>query len=252
MSKKNGAFPVSLKSRPPYARMQKIHQELKAGSYPNAKSLAKKLEVSAKTIGRDLDFMRDRQQLPIGYDESRRGFYYTEAVEAFPAMQITEGELVALLVAGEAIQAFRGTPYHRKLATAFEKLTAAMTDKVSFVPEDFAGSISFRGMGRAVVDAALFEEVGRAVLECEEVVFDYRKPHAAASEVRRVQPYHVTALEGQGYLVGHDLDRQEQRTFALSRIGGFRRTARHFRRDPGFTSRRYFGDSFGVLRGGEV
>ncbi len=67
-----------------------------------------------------------------------------------------------------------------------------------------------------------------------------------------MQPYHFASVNGLWYFVGHDLDRQAMRTFALPRIRNLVRTGRHFRRDPGFTSRRYFGDSLGVLRGDEA
>ncbi len=127
--------------------------------------------------------MRDRLNMPIAYDDSRRGFYYTEAVSGFPTVQITEGELLALLVAGEAIQAYQGTPYQRTLAAAFEKLTASLTDEVSFVPEDLSSSISFRGMGTAVIDVALFQAASKAVLDCEEVTFDYQKLHTRRARV---------------------------------------------------------------------
>lgn len=46
--------------------------------------------MSTKTIQRDIDFMRDRMGLPIDYSPQRYGFYYTEPVDAFPTLQITE------------------------------------------------------------------------------------------------------------------------------------------------------------------
>ncbi|MFT6621641.1 MAG: proteasome accessory factor B, partial [Limisphaerales bacterium] len=86
-------------SRPPLERMMRIHGEIQAGQYPNASTLARTMEVSTKTIHRDLDFMRDRMDLPLEYDGSKFGFFYYEEVSAFPTMQISEGELVALLIA---------------------------------------------------------------------------------------------------------------------------------------------------------
>ena len=51
-------------SRPPFERMLRLHDRIKAGTYPNCRKLADELEVSAKTIQRDIDFMRDRLGLP--------------------------------------------------------------------------------------------------------------------------------------------------------------------------------------------
>src|SRR5881394_422681 len=91
-----------LHSRPPLERMLRIHQAIESGKFPNMTTLARELEVSTKSIQRDLDFMRDRLGLPIAYDGSRVGFHYTEKVSSFPTMQITEGELVALVIAEKA------------------------------------------------------------------------------------------------------------------------------------------------------
>ena len=49
-------------------RMLRIHQALQLGRHPNATELAGAMEVSTKSIQRDLDFMRDRLELPIAYD----------------------------------------------------------------------------------------------------------------------------------------------------------------------------------------
>src|SRR2546430_16569947 len=82
-----------LLSRPPLERMLRIHQAIHSGKYPNATTLAGELEVSAKSIYRDIEFMRDRLELPIEFDSARNGFHYTQQVAGFPTLQITEGEL---------------------------------------------------------------------------------------------------------------------------------------------------------------
>jgi len=52
-------------SRPPLERMKRLHQKLIAGDFPNCRKLSDELEVSSKTIQRDIDFMRDRLGLPM-------------------------------------------------------------------------------------------------------------------------------------------------------------------------------------------
>ncbi len=108
--------------------MLKIHQHLQKGTYPNCSTLAEKLEVSVKTVQRDIEYMRDQYQLPLAYDSAKRGYFYTEEVAAFPTVQITEGELLALLVAGKALEQYRGTHYEKQLRSTFDKLAAGLTD----------------------------------------------------------------------------------------------------------------------------
>jgi biotin operon repressor len=64
--------------------MMRMHARLQSGRYSNCRKLAQELEVSSKTVQRDLDFMRYRLGLPIEYDQLHFGFYYTEPVSSFP------------------------------------------------------------------------------------------------------------------------------------------------------------------------
>ena len=75
-----------LHSRPPLQRMLRIHEAIQSGKYPNAAKLARELEVSTKSIHRDLEFMRDRLDFPLEYDARRFGYFYTEPVRSFPTL----------------------------------------------------------------------------------------------------------------------------------------------------------------------
>ncbi len=121
----------SLHSRPPLERMLRIHQSLQSGKFPNASTLARKIEVSTKSIHRDIEFMRDRLGLPIEYDSSRTGYRYTEEVSAFPNIQITEGELFALIVAEKALQQYRGTSFEKPLLSAIKKMEQSLPETIS-------------------------------------------------------------------------------------------------------------------------
>ena len=52
----------------------RLHQRLIAGGFPNCSELARELEVSTKTIQRDIEFMQDRLNMPIEYDQAHFGF----------------------------------------------------------------------------------------------------------------------------------------------------------------------------------
>src|SRR6266853_1259490 len=123
-------------SRPPLQRMMRLHAALKSHHFPNCRKIAVELEVSPKTIQRDIDFMRDRLGLPIGYDAQQFGFYYTEAVTGFPSIEVSEGEITALFVAQKALAQYKGTPFERPLHSAFRRIT--LTTKGFRRPADFS------------------------------------------------------------------------------------------------------------------
>ncbi len=60
-------------SRRPLHRIHVIHETVKEGTYPNCRKLAEMLEVTDKTIQRDISFMRDELGLPLEYDTHLHG-----------------------------------------------------------------------------------------------------------------------------------------------------------------------------------
>jgi len=229
--------------------MMRLHERLKAGAFPNCRKLADELEVSTKTIQRDIDFMRDRLGLPIEYDQLHFGFVYTEPVTSFPSIEVSEGEVIALFVAQKALEQYRGTSFEKPLKTAFEKITEGLKDRIGFHWGDVDSAISFRGLGTSVADLELFETVSRAVLDSHELGFEYKKLGSSGHEARRVQPYHLGCVENQWYLFAFDLARQQLRTFALPRMRSVLNTKARFRRPADFSITKHLGDSFGVFSG---
>ena len=73
--------PREIATRPPFVRMQRIHEHLRAGRPVNAALVARELETSARTIQRDLDYMRDTLGLPIVYEPERHKFVYSWPVD---------------------------------------------------------------------------------------------------------------------------------------------------------------------------
>src|SRR5436190_399633 len=205
-------------SRPPIERMLRIHEELQKGALTNCTTLARFFEISRKTVVRDIAFMRDRLDLPIEFDAQAKVYRYARPVSAFPTVQISEGELLALLVARKALEQYRGTPFHRQLEVSFEKLTGGLKDRISFSPADELQSVSFKNVGLGRADMVVFNALSGATLRQHDVEFDYRKPGETKPARRQVQPYHLAHRENLWYLVGFDCGRAALRTFALPRI----------------------------------
>ena len=236
-------------SRPPLARMLKIHEALQRGSHANCSTLAREIEVAVKTIQRDIEFMRDQLGLPVGYDQSRKGYFYTERVTDFPTVQISEGELMALLVAGRAMEQYRGTPYERQLKAAFDKLAAGLNDTISFTAAAGLADVSFGSIGQARTELAVFEPLSRAVARRQEIEFDYRKPGSTRSERRRVQPYHLAYRDNLCYAIGRDVGKKALRQFALSRMTAVAVRQDRFVVPADFSPESYFAGAFGAQGG---
>lgn len=227
----------------------RIHQAVAAESYPNATTLAAEIEVTTKTIHRDVEFMRDRLQLPIAYDSRRYGYHYTEPVDSFPTLQITEGELFALLVAEKALQQYRGTNFEKPLLSAFKKMASSLPDTVSLHLSDWDQSISFRTSIEPVLRLEVFDALAQATAKRQQLQLEYRKPGRKQTERRTVDPYHLANINGDWFLFAYDHLRQDIRTFVPSRIHSAQLTGQSFARPARFSLAKILRDSFGVHSG---
>ena len=228
--------------------MLRIHQALQAGKFPNAVTIARAVEVSTKTIHRDLEFMRDRLNLPIEFNPLHRGYFYDGEVNSFPTMQITEGELFALIVAEKALQQYRGTSFEKPLLSALRKMEQSLPDTISLNFQDIGQTISFRTRAEPILDLKIFDALARAAAQCQQLELLYRKPGHQA-EPRLVDPYHLANINGEWFLFAFDHARKDIRTFAPARIQSVRPTGQTFERARKFSLEKRLRDSFGVHSG---
>ena len=249
MKRKTKAPGTTLATRPPLERMVRIHHAIQSGKYPNAATLARELEVSAKSIHRDLEFMRDRMDLPLEYDAARFGYHYTESVGSFPTMQITEGELFAMLVAEKALQQYRGTTFEAPLLSAFKKMAAALPDTISLNLADWSNSISFRTRAAPILNLEIFDTLAKAAAHRRQLRLTYRKPGRRETESRLVDPYHLANINGEWFLFAWCHLRNDIRTFVPARIKAVEVTGRTFARPHKFSLEKRLRDSFGVQSG---
>ena len=225
-----------------------MHQLIQGGKLPNTTTLAREIEVSTKTIQRDIEFMRDRLNLPVEYDASRNGYFYNGEVNAFPTMQITEGEIFALVVAEKALQQYRGTSFEKPLLSALRKMEQALPDTISLNLADIEQTISFRTRAEPILNLEIFDVLAKAVAQRQQLELHYRKPGQKA-EARVVDPYHLANINGEWFLFAFDHARKDIRTFAPARIQSLKPTGKTFERSQKFSLEKRLRDSFGVHAG---
>jgi predicted DNA-binding transcriptional regulator YafY len=232
--------------RPPLQRMLQIHHAIQSGTYPTASRLAVDLEVSPKSIYRDLEFMRDRLDLPLKYNAKRCGYEYTAEVSAFPTLQISEGELISLVVAEKALEQYRGTSFEKPLVSAFKKIAASLPETISVNLADWGQTISFRTSAEPILDLGVFDSLAKATARRQQLNLLYRKPGQQEAELRKVDPYHLANINGEWFLFAYCHMRKDIRTFVPARIQRITPTGESFARPHGFSLQRRLRDSFGV------
>ena len=233
-------------TRRPMQRIYVIHEAVKEGTYPNCRTLAERLEVTDKTVQRDISFMRDALGLPLEYDDKLHGYSYSQDVSQFPVFELGAAELAGLFLARQAIESVRGTALEETMREVFQKLTKMIEGNVQFSWADVDRAFTRKAPGVAKQDLKQFGKLADAVLQRREVQFHYRKLGAGGAEARKVRPYHLGEVEGCWYVIGWDLGREALRTFALPRLSRLKVGTAGFAVPTEFDGSRYLHNSFGV------
>ena len=164
-------------------------------------------------------------------------------------MQITEGEIFALVVAEKALQQYRGTSFEKPLLSAIKKMEQALPDTISLNLADIEQTISFRTRAEQILDLKIFDVLAKAAARREQIELHYRKPGQTKPEARVVDPYHLANINGEWYLFAYDHARKDIRTFAPARIKSVKPTGKTFERPQKFSLEKRLRDSFGVHSG---
>lgn len=227
-------------------RIYAIIEAVKGGGYPNCRSLSEQMEVSQKTLQRDVTYIQDQLGLPIAYNNEMHGYELAGDCSDFPVFEIQVEDLAAMFLASQAMKSVKGTKLAEALQPAFERLTKQLDGKVSMNWRDLDKVFLVKEIGVVDADLTLFGKLAEAVLKQQEVSFSYRKLGDKTSIKRQLQPYHVGEIDGGWYVIGHDVLRDGLRTFAIQRIKGLSVLNATFERPDDFQIGQHLGGSLGV------
>ncbi|MBB1032103.1 transcriptional regulator [Dietzia sp. SLG310A2-38A2] len=177
--------------------------------------LAQRLEVTTRTVRRDVDRLREmgyRIQAVKGPD----GGYRMESGTELPPLRFDDEQAVAIAIAlrhPAATGVEMGDAAHRALATVRQVMPSRLRHRVDGI--QFDGAPDPTGVAPTSVAPDVVEAVSEAVRTRMTLRFGYRDPDAPS---RRTQPHGVVARNGRWYLVAWDLDRDDWRTFRLDRM----------------------------------
>jgi predicted DNA-binding transcriptional regulator YafY len=179
--------------------------------------LAERLEVSDRTLRRDVERLRD-----LGYDvdavRGAAGGYQLRAGGAMAPLLLDDDEAVAVAV-GLRAAANGGVP-------GFEDTTLqALTKVIALMPPRLrrrmgALQTQTEGLpwsGGPTLDPTVLTTLAQACRDDEVVTFPYTAADGT-STTRRVEPHRLVNLGRRWYLVAHDRERQDWRSFRVDRL----------------------------------
>ncbi|MEU8527856.1 MULTISPECIES: helix-turn-helix transcriptional regulator [Streptomyces] len=179
--------------------------------------LADRLGVTARTVRRDVDRLRELGY-PVDASPGTGGGYRLGAGAELPPLLLDDEEAVAVAVglrtaAGQGIEGIGETSV-RALAKLEQVLPGRLRRRVSALN---AFTVPMLRTPSGSLDPSVLTELANACRDAERLRFEYRD-HSGAATRRTVEPHRLVCTERRWYLVAWDVDRLAWRTFRADRI----------------------------------
>jgi predicted DNA-binding transcriptional regulator YafY len=191
----------------------------------NAEELAPRLEITTRTLRRDVTRLRELGY-PITSTTGRYGGYELGAGGRLPPLLLDDDEAIAVSVALRELAAEADPTLGEAALSASSKLRqvlpAQLRDRVDALGEVVVGVRKGRRQrpkdrGDERVELPSLMTLAMCCRRGERVRFSYTDGADRVSE-RRVEPHRLVSLGRRWYLVGFDLDRDDWRTYRVDRV----------------------------------
>ncbi|MGZ4490918.1 MAG: helix-turn-helix transcriptional regulator [Nocardioidaceae bacterium] len=211
------------------ARMLQLLSLLQTHRYWPGPELAGRLEVSQRTLRRDVDRLR-ALGYPVDAVRGAAGGYQLQAGAAMPPLLLDDEEAVAIVVglrgaAGGMVAGIEDTSV-RALSKVVAVMPPRLRRRVDAL-ESFTVPAVF-STGGPTVDAGVLATLAQACRDDERVRFGYTARDGEPTE-RHVEPHRLVTVGRRWYLVGYDLTRHDWRSFRLDRLTAPAATGARFR-----------------------
>ncbi|QOR71003.1 YafY family transcriptional regulator [Ruania alkalisoli] len=201
------------------SRTLRLLSLLQTHRYWSGDDLADRLEVSIRTLRRDIDRLRDLGY-PVQADRGVGGGYQLAPGAAMPPLVLDDDEAVALVVGLQSAA-------HSGLANVAEASVRALATVVPVLPQRLRRQVEAIGAttdslrpeapASEATDPGTLVALAQACRDAERVRFGYSSASGEATE-RHVEPVRLVTVGRRYYLLGYDLDRADWRSFRLDRV----------------------------------
>lgn len=198
-------------------RLFKIEQAIQNLGYPSVERLQKELEVSRRTILRDIDELKIYYNAPIEYDRMRKGYYYSDNTYFVKNMMLTESEVFAVTGILPLMERYNNTPLKKTIEKVYDTLAQMLSNQVE-VQSSFANDVEFIADPIPVIAEEVFNDVFKATKLHRIMKFDYRKISATDYTPHELYPYKIYNQKGDWYILGFSPKHEKFATFTLARM----------------------------------
>ncbi|MBK8690755.1 MAG: WYL domain-containing protein [Deltaproteobacteria bacterium] len=229
-------------------RLFQLHQLLETNvEGVRIEEIARDLGVTPRSIRRDLKALETAGiELEAVDVAGERRVRVVRAGKATDPVRLTRYQRYSLAAVRRMFDVFTGTPLHDDFSQLFAKLSppgdeeGAMADRFHYIPE---APRNYRKLKDQVY------EVYDGILRTLTLQFHYEG--GTTTGLRKVEPYALVLYQNRLYVVGRDVQKDADRTFAIDLMKRVRALpAAPFKRNPEFNVQRLFEGAFGIYGGG--
>jgi len=228
-------------------RINFIDHEIRTGKYPNAAQIAREFGVTDRTIRRDIDYMKNCMDAPIEYDQTKKGYYYSEPNFFLPYVDIKESEFFAICISEKALKQYENTPFYDTLAAVFEKIKGFLPDTIRVNTTWIDTHYTFLQESYTNINPEIWETIAAALRLGHQIRLTHQKAGADEAVPRTVDPYHIVSYRGEWYLVAYCHTRHNVIRFAVSRIKSANMLNSTYMIPASFNISEFLGSAFGII-----
>lgn len=203
------------------SRTLRLLSLLQTHRFWSGEKLAGRLEVSERTLRRDIERLRDLGY-PVRSTRGTDGGYQLAAGGAMPPLVVDEDEAIALVVAlGGSASVYAGTLAESSLS-ALAKVMQVLPARLRHRAESLRTATVESPFSQAPeVEAGVLATVAQTIRDHERLRFSYTARGGAEpgqSRERYVEPHQLVTVGRRWYLLAFDVERDDWRSFRLDRL----------------------------------
>lgn len=210
----------------PSSRLLKLLALLQTRRDWQGHELARRLGVSARTIRRDVERLRELGY-PVDALTGPTGGYRLHAGTAMPPLLLDDDEAVAIAVGLSGAASASVDGIEETSVRALVKLEQVLPNHLRRRVNALRSATSTRPAAGPTVDAQALTTIAGACRDHERLRFGYVAAGGERTR-RRVEPHSLVNLGQRWYFVAWDCDREDWRTFRLDRIESLAADATRF------------------------
>lgn len=200
------------------ARLLRLLSLLQAQRFWTGTELAERLEVTQRTVRRDVDRLRTLGY-PVSSSVGVAGGYQLDVGATLPPLLLDDDEALAIAISLRTVAAGTVSGAEAAAVRALAKLERILPSRLRRRFSNMRSAVVPLHAAQPQVDATLLTTLAAASRDHQLVSFRYLDRQQNSTR-RRVEPHGLVHASSRWYLVAYDPSREDWRTFRVDRIEG--------------------------------